>query len=140
MLFLLFMRESISKFKSMVANLCNPAPLSNTPTLPLSSKDKRTSSDMRSLNVSEFLGTINSTFQLSQKYLKVFEIWESESEVVQSCPALCDPMDWSLSGSSLHGIFQARVLEWVAISFSRRSSQPRDRTQVSRIVGKRFTV
>ena len=46
----------------------------------------------------------------------------SESEVAQSCPTLCDPMDCSLSGSSVHGIFQARVLEWVAISFSMGSS------------------
>ena len=44
---------------------------------------------------------------------------ESESEVAQSCPTLCDPMDCSLSGSSVHGIFQARVLEWIAISFSK---------------------
>ena len=51
---------------------------------------------------------------------------------------LCDPMDCSLPGSSIHGIFQARVLEWVAISFSRGSSQPRDQTQVSRIGGRRF--
>ena len=43
---------------------------------------------------------------------------ESESEVAESCPTLCDPMDCSLSGSSAHGIFQARVLEWVAIGFS----------------------
>ena len=49
-------------------------------------------------------------------------------------------MDCSLPGSSIHGIFQARVLEWVAISFSRGSSQCRDRTQVSRITGRRFTV
>ena len=42
-------------------------------------------------------------------------ICESESEVTQSCPTLCDPMDCSLSGSSVHGIFQARVLEWIAI-------------------------
>ena len=48
---------------------------------------------------------------------------ESESEVAQSCPTLCDPMDCSLSGSSVHGILQARILEWVAISFSRGSSQ-----------------
>ena len=48
---------------------------------------------------------------------------------------LCDPMDCSLSGSSVHGIFQARVLEWVATSFSRGSSWPRDQTLVSRIVG-----
>ena len=62
------------------------------------------------------------------------------SEVAQSCPTLCDPMDCSLPGSSVHGIFQARELEWVAISFSRGSSWPRDRTQVSCIVGRRFTV
>ena len=65
---------------------------------------------------------------------------ESESEVAQSCLTLCDPMDRSLSGSSVHGIFQARVLEWIAISFSRRSSHPRNRTQVSCIAGRRFTV
>ena len=43
---------------------------------------------------------------------------KSESEVAQSCPTLSDPMDCSLPGSSIHGIFQARVLEWVAIAFS----------------------
>ena len=43
---------------------------------------------------------------------------KSESEVAQSCPTLCDPMDCTLPGSSIHGIFQARVLEWVAIAFS----------------------
>ena len=45
-----------------------------------------------------------------------------EREVAESCPTLCDPMDYSPPGSSVHGIFQARVLEWVAISFSRGSS------------------
>ena len=59
---------------------------------------------------------------------------------VKSCPALCDPMDCSLPGSSLHGILQARVLEWVAISFSRGSSQSRDRTWVSCIPGRRFNL
>ena len=49
-------------------------------------------------------------------------------------------MDCSLPGSSIHGILQARVLEWVAISFSRGSSQPGDQTQVSRIAGRRFTI
>ena len=49
-------------------------------------------------------------------------------------------MDCSLPGSSVHGIFQARVLEWVAISFSRGSSQPRDQTQVSCIAGRHFTI
>ena len=43
---------------------------------------------------------------------------KSESEVAQLCLTLIDPMDWSLGGSSIHGIFQARVLEWVAIAFS----------------------
>ena len=64
----------------------------------------------------------------------------SESEIAQLCPALCDPMDCSLPGSSNLGIFQARILEWVAISFSRRSSQPRDWTQVSCTVGRCFTI
>ena len=49
-------------------------------------------------------------------------------------------MDYSLPGSCIHGILQARVLEWVAISFSRRSSWPSDLTQVSQIAGRRFTV
>ena len=61
-------------------------------------------------------------------------------EVTQSCPTLCDPMDCSLPGSSLHGIFQTRILEWVVISFSRRSSRPRDWTWVSRIIDRCFTV
>ena len=62
------------------------------------------------------------------------------SEVTQSCPTICDPMDSSLLGSAIHGIFQARILEWAAISFSRGSSQPRDRTQVSSIAHRGFTV
>ena len=57
---------------------------------------------------------------------------------VVSC--LCDPMDCSLSGSSVHGIFQAIVLEWIANSFSRGSSQPRNQTWVSCIVDRCFTV
>ena len=59
-----------------------------------------------------------------------------ESEITQSCPTLCDPMDCSLPGSFVHGILQARILEWVAISFSRGSSLLRDRTQVSHIAGR----
>ena len=62
-----------------------------------------------------------------------------ESEVTQSCPTLCVPMDCSLPGFSIRGIFQARVLEWIALSFSRRSSWTRDQTQVSCIAGKCFT-
>ena len=60
--------------------------------------------------------------------------------VAQSCLTLCHPMDYSLLGSSVPGILQARILEWVAISSSRGSSWPRDRTQVSRIAGGFFTI
>ena len=56
---------------------------------------------------------------------------QAHARSLQSCPTLCDPMDPSPPGSSVHGIFQARVLEWVAIPFSRGSSRPRDGTPVS---------
>ena len=55
-----------------------------------------------------------------------------------SCPTLCHPMDCSLLGSSIHGIFQARVLEWVAMPSSRGSSRPRDWTQVSQAAGRLY--
>ena len=58
---------------------------------------------------------------------------------IQSGLTLCDPVDGSLSGSSVHEIFQARILEWVVIPFSRGSSRPRDQTHVSYITGKFFT-
>ena len=60
--------------------------------------------------------------------------------VIQSCLTLCDPMNCSPPGSSVHGILQVRILERVAIPFSRGSSQPRDGTQVSRIAGIFFTI
>ena len=60
--------------------------------------------------------------------------------VTQSCVTLCDPMGCSLLGSSVHGILQARILEWVAISFSRGSSWPRTQTRVSCIAGRFFTI
>ena len=58
----------------------------------------------------------------------------SEVKVTQSCPTLCDPMDYIV-----HGILQARILEWVAFPFFRGFSQPRDRAQVSCIAGRFFT-
>ena len=68
----------------------------------------------------------------------LFSKWKSsiciEVKVAQSCPTLCDPMDYRV-----HEILQARILEWVAFPFSRGSSQPRDRTQVSHIAGGVFT-
>ena len=60
--------------------------------------------------------------------------------VAQLCPTRCDFMVSSPSGSSVHGISQARILEWVAIPFSRGSSQPRDQTQVSCIASRFFTI
>ena len=60
--------------------------------------------------------------------------------VTQSCLTLCDPMDCSPPGFSLYGIFQAKIMEWVAIPFSRGSSPPRDQTRVSCIIGRFFTI
>ena len=60
--------------------------------------------------------------------------------VAKSCTILCIPMNCSLPGSSVHGISQARILEWVATSFSKGSSQPRDQTCVSCLSGGFFTV
>ena len=65
---------------------------------------------------------------------------DRENEVTQSCSTLCNLVDCSPQGSSVHGVFQARVLEWGAISYSRGSSWPRDRTQVSWIAGRCFTL
>ena len=59
--------------------------------------------------------------------------------VTQLCLALCDPTDYSLPGFSVRGTLQARILEWIAILFSRGTSQPRDRTLVSCITGRFFT-
>ena len=68
-------------------------------------------------------------------------VWHSETrDWTESYPTLCDPVDCSLPGPSVYGLFQARVLEWVTISFSRGSSRPGNRTWVSRIVGRSFTV
>ena len=67
-------------------------------------------------------------------------IKESEwVKVAQSCPTLCDLMHCSLPGSPVHGILQARILEWIAFPFSRGSSQPRNRTQVSRMADSLWT-
>ena len=62
------------------------------------------------------------------------------AKLLQSCLTLCDPMDCTPPDSSVYGILQARMLEWVAIPFSWRSSRPRDQTRVSCIAGGLFTV
>ena len=61
---------------------------------------------------------------------RVENIIKMKLNIIQSCPTLCDPMDCNLPDSSIHEILQARILEWVAIPFSRGASQPRDGTQV----------
>ena len=70
----------------------------------------------------------DSTVSLSNPSLKV------KVKVIQLCPTLCDPMDFTI-----HGILQARILEWAAFPVSHGSSQPRDQTQVSHIEGRFFT-
>ena len=95
---------------------------------------------MGSTHHPHYLEKNHSKKDLTDGWLGQIIIIESESEVTQWCLTLCDPVDCSLPGSSIHGILQARILEWVAISFSRGSSQPRGRTQVSRIRGRRFNL
>ena len=58
---------------------------------------------------------------------------------LQSCPTVCNPINCSPPGSSVYGILQVRILQWITISSSRRSSQPRDQTQASHIAGRLFT-
>ena len=62
------------------------------------------------------------------------------AKLLQSCPALCDPMDYSPPGPTVPGLLQAGILEWVAIPFSRASSWPRDQTWVSYIASRFFTI
>ena len=84
-----------------------------------------------------FLGV---SYKATNPFIRAQPTYLDPWNVSQLCPTLCDPTDCSLPGSSVHGIFQAIVLEWIAISFSSGSSQPRDQTRVSRIVDRRFTV
>ena len=76
----------------------------------------------------------NNIIWMAFELLEVSSICMEQVKVTQSCLSLCNPMDYTV-----HGILQARILEWVAISFSRGSSQPRDRTQVYHIAGRFFT-
>ena len=85
-----------------------------------------------------FLGRQRSRIWLPTIYFYYWK-WKGKVLVNQSCPTLWDPMDCSSPGFSIHGILQARVLEWVAISFSRGSSWPRDQTRFSCIAGRFFT-
>ena len=75
---------------------------------------------------SEEVSILEGETRLSDSILGLCKCLQVEVLVAQSCPTLCNPMDCSLPGSSIHGIFQAKILEWVVISFSRGSFQPRD--------------
>ena len=72
-------------------------------------------------------------------YYKHWYAYKACVLVAKLCPTLCNPMDYSLPGSSVHGISQARIMERGAIPFSRVCSQPRDQTQASCIAGRVFT-
>ena len=75
---------------------------------------------------------VHQVYILSPCLFKLYAEWV---KISQSCPTLWNPMDYTI-----HGMLQARILEWVASSFSRGSSRPRDRTQLSLIVGRHFTI
>ena len=94
----------------------------------------------QTLGVSEIQGSLagcrprgrkesDTTERLNNNHQNIFTM-KVKVKVAQPCPTLCDPMDYTV-----HGILQARILEWVALPFSRGSSQPRDQTQVSRTAG-----
>ena len=73
----------------------------------------------------------NIQFMVLSKHNLGFHLLCVHARSLQSCLTLCDSTDYSLPGPSVHRILQARILEWVALPFSRRSSRPRDRTHVS---------
>ena len=77
--------------------------------------------------------------QMELVFISIYVVY-IYTKKLQSCLTLCDPMDYSPPGSSVHGILQARTLEWVAMPSSRGSSQPRDQNQISCTAGGFFTV
>ena len=79
-------------------------------------------------------------YHLSHQGIPIYILWDTHCSVTKSCPTLCDPMDPTPPGSSVHGIFQARTLQWVAISFSKGSSLPRDWTRMSFLTGGFFAL
>ena len=88
-----------------------------------------------------FMVKLHGSFLVSQTNISWREGW-SEVQVLalQPCLTLCNPVDYSRPGSSVHGVLQAKILEWVAIPFSKGSSAPKDRTQVSCMAGRFLTI
>ena len=95
------------------------------------SQIKRTPTACLSCTLPGIIWRLNGISKAIKNNSGIFVLADWLAEFTQSCLTLCDPVDCSPPGSSIHGILQARILEWVAISFSRGSSRPRDRTQVS---------
>ena len=85
-------------------------------------------------------GAFRSIFNSSHTFLTTYKSEKAKVLVTQSCPTLSDLMDCSPPGSSVHGISQARILEWVAISFCMGSSWPRNGTRVSCIASSLLTI
>ena len=89
------------------------------------------------MRLAQYLHSINSNYCCWCSCYYIQCVWVL---ITQWCPSLCNTMDYSSPGSSVHGILQERILEWVDIPFTRRSSWPRDQTWVSCIAGRLFTV
>ena len=87
-------------------------------------------SNLNSVASALFWGGSCQTHQFCADWLRTL-LMMARAKLLQLCPTLCHPMDCSPPGSSVHGISQSRILEWVAVSFSRASSQPRYRTHIS---------
>ena len=97
--------------------------------------------DLRNIALNYFYTWILKIITIINKIIfNSFQITIAVVLVTQSCPALCDLMGCSPLASSVHGISQARILQWVASSFFRESSQPEDQIQVSHIAGRFFTI
>ena len=94
-------------------------------------KKKKISMESERLDFTCFMGYKNDQTNKFVEKIAISQLASVRAKLLQSCLILCDPMDCSRTGSSVHGIFQARILEWVAISFSRGSSLPRDQTCIS---------
>ena len=92
------------------------------------------------LKTSSFLSSFSLPVLLFIYFFFIVVKYAALCLVTQLCPTLCYPMDCSPPRSSVHGTLQARILEWVAMPYSRGSSQTRDQTQISRIAGGFFTI
>ena len=103
-------------------------------------KKQKIEAHMKQLTGSKLEKEYDKAVYCHPAYLTYVQSARVPAQSLQSCPTLWDPMDGNLLGFSIHGILQARILEWIAISFSRGSSRPRDWTRVSGIGGRHFNL